>query len=262
MGWLFAHDVLPAWTAQDPPRLQPTEWLAHEGNKTQFTILHENTPMGTIWTSHLVDPRSIIRTEMIWIDRLPLDIAATPLRVVADSTFTGDGLLDEFHVELENPTAALTLHGERFHADFSFTLETGPIERAFKVPLTEAGLITDAFQPFGRLADLEAGQTWRMQVFNPVAALTGVKNRFIPMTVSVVGEETIATADGKRRCFVVEAPNARAWVDEHGVVHVQEITLPVTGPIRIVRESVFDDDARIAAEKHTFRMPRQRPRRR
>jgi hypothetical protein len=101
-----------------------------------------------------------------------------------------------------------------------------------------------------------------MQVFNPVAALTGVKSRFIPMTVSVVGEETITTADGKRRCFVVEAPNARAWVDGHGVVHVQEITLPVTGPIRIVREAGFDDEARIAAEKHTFRTLRPRARRR
>ncbi len=250
MGWLVAHDVWPGWTAQEPPRLQPTDWLQNEGNKTQFSILHDNAPIGSIWTSHLIGANSIIRTEIIWIERFPIHIV--PLRVVVNSTFTADGLLDELHIELENPSAEVTLHGERFHADFSFTLETGPIERAFKLPLAEAGMITGAFQPFSQLTDLQVGQTWRMQVFNPVSALTGVGNRFIPMTASIVGEETIATADGDRLCLVVEAPNAKAWVDRRGVVHLQEITLPVAGTIRIIRESGFDEQARAVAERHLF----------
>jgi len=259
MSWLVAHDVWPGWTAQDPPLLRPTEWLMGEGNKTQFTVLHDNTPIGTIWTSYLVDSASIIRTDVVWIERFPLEI--TPMRVTVDSTFTGDGLLDEIHIELDNAGTAITLHGERFYADFSFTLETGSMERAFKVPLTDSGLVTGAFHPFAQLNDLSVGQTWRMQVFNPIAALTGVGNRFIPMLVSVVGEQTIATPEGDRRCLVVQSPNATAWVDQRGAVLAQEMTLPVAGTIRIVRESEYDDGARNAAEKHDFDPSRVRRRR-
>jgi len=250
MSWLVAHDVWPAWTAQDPPRVQATDWLKGEGNRAQFTILYDNTLIGTIWTDYIVGDASVQREDIIWIERFPINIA--PLRVTVESTFTEDGFLDELDVRLVNRDAGILLHGERFHADFSFTLESGTVEKVFKVPLTDGGVITGAFNPFGQLADLHVGQTWRIQVFNPVAALTGVGYRFISTLVEVTGVETIATPAGQRRCLVVQSPNAKAWVDARGAVLVQEITLPMAGKVRIVREPGFDEEGKAAARNKTF----------
>jgi hypothetical protein len=258
MGWLVAHDVWPVWTAQDPPRLTATDWLKGKGNKAQFTVFCDNAPVGTIWTNYLIGSASVQRYDLIWIERFPIGIA--PLRVNVDSTFTGEGLLDELSVYLVNGDASVSLHGERFHADFSFTLKSGTIERAFKIPLTHGELIAGAFNPFTQLTDLRVGQTWWMQVFNPVAALTGVGDRFISMLVEVTGEETIATPEGERRCLVVQSPNAKAWVDARGAVLAQEMTLPVAGKIRIVREADFDEEGMIAVRRKTLgpRTPRRR----
>jgi len=135
------------------------------------------------------------------------------------------------------------LHGERFHSDFSFTFESGPMEQAFKVPLIEGGMIADALSPFSQLTDIKVGQTWRIQMFNPIGALTGIGDRFLPMLISVTGKERIATPEGERECLVVESTNAKAWVDSRGVVVAQEITLPMPLKLRIIRQPTFDEDA-------------------
>jgi hypothetical protein len=251
MSWLVAHDILPHWTASTPPALRSSDWLGGEASRSQFTIYDGLGEMGTVWTEYLVDERSIRRDDLVWIDRLPVDLA--PVRIGVESVFTGDGVLDEFTVRLETTgsgRASARLHGERFHSDFSFTFESGPIEQAFKIPLVEGGLVSGAFHPFGVLSDLRVGQRWRMQVVNPIAMLTGVGDQFIPMLVEVTGEERISTTDGSVNCLVVESPNAKAWVDARGIVQAQEMTLPVVGRMRIVRESVFDETAQSAARNY------------
>ena len=262
MTWLVAHDIVPAWTAEPPPRLRPADWLGQDGwqagggqLRSQFSIHDDTGQLGSVWTEYIVDENSILRTDLIGIRRLPSPVnggssmggalsEVAPLRITADSVYTADGTLDEFSMRLENRNTDVRLHGERFHSAFSFTLESGPMERAFKIPLTEGGLISGAFTPFAALSDLRVGQRWRMQVFNPIAAVTGMGNRFIPMLVEVTGEERIATPSGDRNCLVVESPNAKAWVDAYGAVLVQEMTLPLVGRIRIVREMGFDEEAR------------------
>jgi hypothetical protein len=233
----------------------PSDWLKGEGNQAQFTVLYDNDPIGTIWTKYLVGDDSVQRSDLVWIERLPVDIA--PLRFMIESVFTPDGFLDEFTCQVRSRDGDARLHGERFHADFSFTFESGPFEEAFKIPLVDGGIVTGAFNPFNQLTDLSVGQTWRVQVFNPVAALTGVGERFYSMLVAVTGEEKIITPEGERNCLVVEAPNAKAYVDRRGAVFVQEMTLPIAGKIRIVRESGFDEDARGEAMR---RMPLERRR--
>lgn len=253
MAWLVAHDVYPGLTAHDPPPLQITDWLKTVGEKSQHAILAEDgTRIGTIWTTYFIDEGvSTTRSDFVLIERFSLPIA--PLTIGATSTFTAGGLLDEFTVRLTNDAANLVLHGERFHADFSFTIEgllaQRHIESRFKLPLTEVGLLSDAFKPFAQLADLSVGQSWRMQVFNPVAALTGVGAKFLPMLVTVTGREKHLTEAGPRDCFVVESDYATAWVDERGVVHEQQIELPIAGTLRIVREPEYDKLAYDRAKK-------------
>ncbi len=253
MAWLVAHDVYPELTAQDPPPLQITDWLKTVGEKSQHAILSgDGTRIGTIWTTYFIDEGiSTTRNDFVLIERFSLPIA--PLTIGATSAFTADGRLDEFTVRLTNFAAELELHGERFHADFSFTIEglvaRRRVESRFKLPLSEAGLLGDAFKPFAQLADLSVGQSWRMQVFNPVAALTGVGAKFIPMLVTVTGREKHLTESGLRECFVVESDYAKAWVDERGVVHEQQIELPIAGTLRIVREPEYDRPAYDRARK-------------
>ncbi|UCF34106.1 MAG: hypothetical protein JSV78_02125 [Phycisphaerales bacterium] len=263
MGWLVAHDVWPAISAQDVPVLRATEWLESEGRESQAGIFDQSGRIGTAWTTYLIDDvrvpverarasssgsstrtvesTSIIRSDLIIIDRFPLPV--TPLRVKIDSTFNPKGELDEFTLRLRAQDREIKMHGERFHADFSFELEAGPKEYFFKIPLSDAGTITGAFSPFAQLPDLQVGQSWRMQVFNPLSAVAGVGDRFIPMLAQVTGRENITLHGVVRSCLVVEAAGAKAWVDRHGVVLRQETSLPVGGTITIIREP-FDEESR------------------
>lgn len=259
MGWLVAHDVWPGLTAQDPPSLRATDWLKSNGSRAQFAIYNDAGRLGTIWTDYFIDPSSIQSWDTIWIERFPLPVA--PMRISADSVFTADGMLDELTVHLENADTDIRLHGERFHKDFSFNFQSGPIEKPFKIPLAEGRIISGGgFNPFASLTGVKVGQRWRMQVFNPVAAVTGFGDRFISMLVEVTGEETIFSGGEEINCLVVESTHAKAWVDANGAVQIQEMTLPLVGKTRIVREPGYDDQARQRVKKLRLREPRGRRR--
>jgi len=248
MTWLVANDVWPSWTALDPPPLRVSQQPRNKESRSQFTISDElGHKVGTVWTTYRADETAVRRDDLIWVEWLPVDI--TPLRISVSSDYTVEGVLDEFTIRVEAEEADVKLRGERFPSDFSFTFESGPIERAFKIPLSSGGLITGAFNPFSELGDLRVGTKWRMQVVNPVALLTGVGNRFMPLLVEVTGEERIATPQGMTNCLVVESPSAKAWIDADGRVQVQEVTLPVGGTFRIVREAGFDEAERVKARR-------------
>jgi hypothetical protein len=251
MTWVVGHDAWPALTALPAPRLQLNEWLRTDGRQSRYTISDSTgEKMGTVWSEYRVDERSVAREDLIWIDRLPMGFA--PVRINVYSVFTVDGVLDEFTVRLQSQLPDVELHGERFHSDFSFALKTGTTERAFKVPLIEGGVITGAFHPFGGMTNLGVGQRWRMQVVNPLATLTGMGERFIPLLVEVVGEERLRTSDGDRNCFVIESERARAWVDASGNVLLQEVNLPVLGTLRIERRDSFDERGRTLARNQVM----------
>ena len=248
MTWLVRHDVWPSWTALDPPPLRVSQQPPNTESRSQFTIANElGKKVGTVWTIDRVDETAVRRDDLIWVEWFPVDIA--PLRISASSNYTVGGVLDEFTIRLETEQADVKLHGERFPSDFSFTFESGPIDGAFKIPLSSGGLIAGAFNPFSELGDLRVGTKWRMQVVNPVALLTGVGNRFMPLLVEVTGEERIATPQGMKNCLVVESPSAKAWMDAEGRVQVQEITLPVGGMLRIVRDIGFNETERVTARR-------------
>lgn len=264
MGWLFAHDVMPYLRADNPPTVTMTEWMQNEGQRSQQAILSdEGRRVGSIFTTFLADPNSVTRMDTVWVEHLPLPQVA-PFRIEVKSVYASDGLLDEFTVRLDNIDADVTLHGERFPAEFSFQLDgflyRNRIYRLFKIPLIEGGVLSGSFNPFSQLTDLKDGQTWRMQVFNPLSLIAGIGPRFMPVVVSVTGRELLETDRGKIPCYVVESPAAKAWVDDRGVVHQQEIKLALGGKYRIVREYDFDEAAYDNARRHSFQRNRRRSR--
>jgi hypothetical protein len=253
MGWLVANDVWPGISAESPPPLEVTDWLQSiEGRQTEYGIEAASGEIGTIWTKYTITESSIQREDVIYVQSHIGEL--TPLRVTVSSTFSADGKLDEFTLRMTNRDTRMELHGERFHYDFSFTFEgTGIPVRTFKLPLTDAGMINGALNPFSQLSDLHVGKRWRMQVFNPFAAITGFGDKFMPLLVEVTGEETLKTPDGIIDCSVVEAANAKAFVDANGLVRLQEVILPIIGKLTIRYREGFDEDAANAARTRSFK---------
>lgn len=268
MAWLVARDVWPAWRADDPPRVRPGDWIEEADRHAQFTVADEFGPIGTIWTRAVVDRDSLQRYDTILLDELRMSggvplAAIGPLKLTVDSTFSAEGLLDEFTATVESPIVEkMRLHGERFYADFSFTFSAGSEarEQAFKMPLVDGGLIGGALSPFASLSGLRVGRSWRMQVFNPIAALTGAGDRFLPVLMTVTGREALPVGNGRRNCYVIESPNTKVWVDERGSVLRQETALPLVGRILITREDTYDEDAHAAARRlRLYRTEKRQP---
>jgi len=68
----------------------------------------------------------------------------------------------------------------------------------------------------------------------------------------VTGRESLVVDGAVKECLVVQSPNAKAWVDEHGAVQVQELNLPGFGPLRLVRASDFNNESQTRARRHIF----------
>jgi hypothetical protein len=238
MTWLFWHDVRPVWLAQDPPRTVTPDWLT-EGRMRQQAAIEDGLgrPIGTIWTVYRKSERTIGREDLILIDHFP---PISPARVEVDSQFDELGRLDELTAEVAVTGLRLELRAERFGTQLAFSLKAGTVKQAFKMSDSDAGMLGDLFKPFSDMPQLEVGQTWNMQVFNPLSIIFGRGRRFIPMVVQVTGKERVRTNDGVVECFVVEAPNAKAWVGPDGAVYRQETRLPVGGTV-VIRTERFDD---------------------
>ena len=240
MSWLFWHDVRPLWLAQDPPRTVTADWLT-EGRMRQQAAIEDKAgrPIGTIWTVYRKSGDTIGRQDLIVIDHFP---PISPARVAVDMQFDPQGRLDEMSVDVRFTGLHLELQAERFGTQLAFALKAGPVNQSFKISDTDAGMVGDLFKPFSDMPKLEVGQTWRMQVFNPLSTVFGYGKRFLPMIVRVTGKQRWETEDGVVDCFVVEAPNATALVGPDGTVYRQETQLPVGGTI-VIRTERFDERA-------------------
>jgi hypothetical protein len=238
--WLIRHDVVPALTARDVPRFS-TEGLSADGTHQAQARIEDKTGrrVGTVWSVHTASPAGMSRRDVFWIEQLGM---LPLLRIEANSDFTAEGRLDTFNLKLFGADERIELEGEEFSGNLAFRLTVGRKEQLFKVDASAAGMIGDLFRPFPTLPQIELGQSWRMHVVNPLAAITGFGSKLIPMVVKVTGKERLPTPEGPVECFVVETDRgARAWVDARGHVLRQEVEAPIGGRLTIVAEP-FDED--------------------
>ncbi|MCP4592391.1 MAG: hypothetical protein GY842_16790 [bacterium] len=238
MSWLAWHDLWPAWTAQDPPASHSADLPERGMTCSQMGIFNTaGGRIGAAWTMQTRHGTTVIREDCLWIERInPLPRT----RIEVESVYDAEGRLDEIVAHVRGWEVALELRGERFPRDYAFEVRLGhrPLH-TFKIPLARAGAFGDTFRPFATLRGLHVGQTWRMQVFNPMAVVAGVGETFSPLLVRVTGTETLMHDSHPVECFVVEAGGARAWVSPDGVVHKQQVELPVGGTI-ILRDEPYD----------------------
>ena len=233
MTWLVWHDVWPVLTAGDPPDVMVGAGPAGSGWQVGIYNKYDQR-IGTAWSAC---QGPLGRTDIIFLKLPP---AVDRLRIRIESQFTEQGQLDDFELKVQGLEVPVDIRGERFPSVYGFTVTAGPLKESFKINASDAGLIGDVFRPFTALPGLEVGRSWRMQVVNPVAVVTGLGRRFTPILVRVTRRETITTFDDRSvSCLVVEAPGVKAWVDPDGVVLVQEVELPVGGRITL-RDEPFD----------------------
>lgn len=245
MSWLLYHDVWPAWSAQEPPRAASGEATWGEGTESQVGIFDDRgNRIGTAWTSSTMLGTVVNREDLVFVYRFP---GLPPTRIGVDSTFGAEGILEDIKVHVDGHGIPIVLEGERFAGQFAFRLTAGLRDLKFKIPEAHAGMMGQMFRPFTRLGDLRVGQSWRMQVFNPFAAVSGFGSPFMPMLVQVTGKETLMRGRTALDCFVVEAAGSRAVVGPDGTVYEHQVQLPVGGTIHI-RDEPFSDDSRSEAK--------------
>jgi hypothetical protein len=233
-AWLIQHDLLPALTARDVPRFSAADW--RDANRQAQARIEDKTGrrVGTVWSTHTASAAGLTRQDVFFIERL----SVLPMfRIEVNSDFTPAGQLDTFNLKLFGANERVELEGEDISGNLAFRLQVGAREQLFKVDAGAVGMISDVFRPFPTLPQIEVGQSWRMHVVNPLAAVTGIGSKLIPMIVTVKSREQLLQPGGSVECFVIEADRgARAWVDGQGNVLRQEVEAPIGGRLAIVAE--------------------------
>ncbi|HRX83447.1 MAG TPA: hypothetical protein P5572_00345 [Phycisphaerae bacterium] len=234
-AWLIQHDILPQFTAQDMPLYAVKDWANEPIRKTQARIEDKTgRRIGTVWSTHTASPTGLSREDVFFLEHVSM---LPMLRIEVHSDFTAEGTLDTFNLKLYGASEHIELQGEEYSGNLAFRLMVGAREQLFKVDASAAGMVSDVFRPFPTLPKIAVGQSWRMHVVNPLAAISGIGTKLIPMIVTVKGRERLPTASGPVDCYIVATDHgARAWVGPDGNVLRQEVDAPIGGHLVIVDE--------------------------
>jgi hypothetical protein len=241
---LIARDVWPAWTAQDPPPMQADRLARMHQETEQFRIVDgKGQRIGTGWREFSGSDAGSAITGWMEI----LNIGPIPrVRVRTETRFDGDGGLDAFDLDVYDvPMTKIQVHGERRGIYFPCQLQIGPLRREASLDLSASRMMGESMQPFSYLPELKVGQSWRMQLLDPISAVMSQRTNFQAMVATVTGLETIESPEGGEpvECFVVETSprSAVAWVDRNGRVLRQRAQMPGFGQVTVQIEP-FEPD--------------------
>lgn len=249
MSALFVRDVWPAWTAQNPPPMTADQLRDLVDRHEQYALYDANNKrIGTAWNniSDTAGTLSMYGTLLInGVTYIPV------IRVETVTEFDQEGGLDTFKLDVFGvPMTVIQVRGERHGIYFPCELKLGPVEREVNLDMSASRMIGEAMRPFSFLPLLEVGQSWRMQLLDPIAAVLAQKTEFTSVVARVTAMETITHNGEEVECFVVElSPHeARAWVNRQGRVLVQEVQMPGVGRLT-VREEPYEAEKRSMARQ-------------
>lgn len=252
MTALFVRDVWPAWTAQDAPPMT-REDLAQVRPEQQLGIFDAaDKRIGTAWSTIALSGGNTTIQGTVLVEGISL----VPVVLVETSTeFDAAGELDSFNLEVYGvPMTTIKVRGERHGIYFPCEIQVGPLFRQANLDMAASRLIGDTLRPFNYLPTLKVGQSWRMQIIDPISAAMGGSTRFTPIVARVTGMETIEHDEAMVECFVVETTpsKAKAWVAPNGKVLLQQVEIPGVKTV-MVRDQPYDAALRDRARQRLRR---------
>lgn len=244
MAMLIRRDVLPFWTAKDPPaRLIP------DGHYQVGICDEHGRRLGATWITTTVAPTcSIVRSKTI------LDLGkvggllaqARQLILKSELTYMQDGSLQEFAFQLIAAGIHGRVNGERYGRDFACRAEIGPISKTVALDGELSQYLGESLRPFTHLQNLHVGQSWRIRLLDPFRLLTEQRLEFTTQVATVTKREAIEHDGRQVDCFRIESEGATAWADESGRVLRQEVSIPILGKF-VLTDEPFDQEASAAA---------------
>ncbi|MHC4441241.1 MAG: hypothetical protein ACYTF1_00480 [Planctomycetota bacterium] len=244
MSALFVRDVWPAWTAQDPPPMTAEQFAHLDHQQQQFALLDaKGHRLGTSWSRVASSGPITTIYGTIVLDGLAL--LPDRVKIETSTEFDDQGGLDSFDLNVMGvPGTQIYVRGERRGIYFPCQLKFGTINLQRNLELSASRMIGQSLRPFNFMPTLKVGQSWRMQILDPVSAVIGKRTNFTSVVARVTGTETIEHLGRQVECLVVKTypTRARAWVDKQGRVLVQEADIPLLGKV-VVREEDFDQQA-------------------
>ena len=251
MTALFVRDVWPAWSAQDAPPLKPESIAEIAERDHQYGIYRDNERLGTAWSTITGNAyNATIRGTLV----IEAQSFLPAVRIESETQFDDTGGLDGFWLRVYGlPLTRIHIRGERRGIYFPCEIHAGPFHRQANLDMSATRLIGDSLRPFSYLPELEVGQSWRMQLLDPMSAVLGGKARFKSIVARVVGMETINFQNRQVNCFVVETSPEKvtAWVGPDGEILLQEVELPGIGRVQ-TRSEPYDRMLRIRKTRAVF----------
>jgi len=249
MGALFVRDIWPVWTAQDPP-----PFIGRERNSQCGIYDAHGNRVGTAWSQIWTSNDQARHESVVKLDRLA---KLPPVQIETAVTFTKDGTVDNFETRVYGMPMKIRIYGEAYGAYIPCMLEVGPFKRSFRLDAASSRSIAESIRSFDSLPELRVGQSWRMQVIDPVSAILNQQTRVSSVVARVEREETIVHEGRPVRCFVVTAARTKAWVSADGTVLRQESDVPGLGRLILEDEEFREDMYHRAKGDDRPRSPKQ-----
>ncbi len=249
---LFLRDILPGLLAGEPPPPQVMQLPDGYSLKSQAGIFNQRGErMGYVWTiaKRDLDLLSVQNCTVLGALHLPAGLSLPSLRIDTVMQFKlPERRLDRLLVQVMGLGVPIRLEGEFYPPDdFPCQWQVSDQRGSFVLTGISKASLGEALRPFDSLTGLEVGQSWRIELLDP---LTGIlpglgRDRMLSrdMLVRVTARETIEHGGRRVEAFRVEGPALAAWVAEDGQVLRQTIRLPLLGEVMVEAEE-YDEELR------------------
>jgi len=251
---LVVRDVLPRWLAGDPPQAEIELLRPGEQRRTQVSIYNQaGQRVGRCWT--LSDrSQALLRVKtqtVLYPIQLPEGVVTPRVRFDMNLTYQQDTHVERLEIDVRGFDIPINLHGGFVPPnDFPCQWQVGEQRGTFVLDADATRVLGDVIRPFDRLPALYVGQTWRLELLNPLTRLLpGLKDSPVATSsvlVRVTGTQSLEHNGRVVETFRVEAEKAVAWVTSAGRVVRQEVDLPLLGRLTLIDEP-FDEPAYKAA---------------
>ena len=248
---LWIRDVAPDWYAGAPPTARALHLPPGGVLNVQLGLFdEEGRRIGYAWSCSSRDEflvkvqhRTVIRSL-----KLPGDVVIPMIRIDTDLSYHGRNMLDELHIRVLGLGAQINLRGAFYPPDhFPCQWQVGAQRGEFDLPAETTRALGDVIRPFDGMTGLTVGQSWRLNLLNPLAGVVPDWGaRFMANQSNVVRVSGIERMNYRGKvvdAFVLEADKIRAWMTSDGHLIRQEFELPVIGRLLLIDEP-YDDQTR------------------